>query len=185
MAFEIVKVCKEHALALRFVGKRYVDSDRVDGGFGGKWQEWFRNGWLVELEKLGPSRAVENGCLGLMTVRTDPSQAECPFTYGFAYWIGMLFPAGTAVPAGFEHLDLPESDLGVAWIRGDDRTGEIYGPNPHSAAEDKLSAHGWATLRQNAGGDRTIVFFERYNGERFTTRDELGNVILDYGFYIE
>ncbi len=34
---EIIKVQKEHQPALRFIGKRYSDADRMDGGFGNKW----------------------------------------------------------------------------------------------------------------------------------------------------
>ena len=183
MGFEITKVYKEHAPALRFIGKRYTDSDRVNGGFGVKWHEWFQNGWFGELEKLGPSEAVDNGYLGLMTVCSDhrDENGRCEF----ACWIGLFFPAGVAVPDGFGHLDLPESDIGMMWIHGDDRTGEIFGGGPHTAAETKLAEHGWGHVRQNAGGTNTVVFFERYNCPRFTTRDEQDKVTLDYGFYIE
>jgi hypothetical protein len=179
-------VYKEHAPALRFIGKCYTNNDRdAGGGYGHKWTEWFQRGWFAELEKLGPSQAVESGYLGLMTFRSDGDPASCPFSGEFTYRIGLFFPAGTAVPDGFEHMDLPESDFGVAWIRGDDRTGEIYGGPPHIAAHGKLVEQGWGNVRKNAGGEHTAVFFERYNGPRFTTRDDNGNVTLDYGFYIE
>ncbi|MGN6714677.1 hypothetical protein [Anaerocolumna jejuensis] len=39
---EIIKVYKEHLPAVRFIGKRYTNTDRCkDGGFGYKWEEWF------------------------------------------------------------------------------------------------------------------------------------------------
>jgi len=40
-------------------------------------------------------------------------------------------------------------------------------------------------LNENAGGENTLVFFELYNCPRFTTPDDKGNVILDYGFYLK
>ena len=44
---EIVKCYKEHLPALRLIGKRYTDSDRIGiSSFGAKWGEWFQNGWL-------------------------------------------------------------------------------------------------------------------------------------------
>jgi hypothetical protein len=36
---------------LRFIGKKYGDSDRVNGMFGSKWNEWWQNGWFDILEK--------------------------------------------------------------------------------------------------------------------------------------
>ena len=182
MGFEVTRVYKEHFPALRLIGKRYTNADRVNGLFSSKWGEWDQNDWYAELQKLGPSDAVDNGVLGLMTCRSDHQETGRD---EFTYWIGWLFPAGTAVPDGFDHLDLPESDVGMTWVLGDDRTGEIYGHDPHTASYHKLTEQGWNRLRENAGGEKTLVFFERYNGQRYTTRDEQGKVTLDYGFYIE
>jgi len=184
MSFEIVNAVKEHFPALRFIGKRYTNADRdAGGGFGEKHHEWQQNACCAQLAPLGISTAVENGLLGLMTFRADhldhPGEEN-----GFAYWIGCLFPPGTSVPDGFSSLDLPESDVGVAWIRGDDRNGEIFGNEPHTASYYALRDKGWGNLNENAGGGKTLVFFERYNDRRFTTRDAQDKVIVDYGFYL-
>ena len=48
---EIIKSYKQSVRALRFIGKKYGDSDRVNGTFGAKWGEWFNNGWFGEIEK--------------------------------------------------------------------------------------------------------------------------------------
>ena len=170
-SFEVTKVQKESFPELRLIGKYYTEGD-----FGKRWEEWHENKWFDELEKLGPSDAVEKGPLGLMTLNADDHS-------GFRYWIGMLFPADTDVPDGFEYLYLPASSVGVAWIYGSDRTGDIYGGDPHTAAYRKLSEQGWGRLNENAGGADMLVFFERYNPERFV-EDEHENVTLDYGFYI-
>jgi len=114
--------------------------------------------------------------VGLMTLHGDD----------FAYWIGLFFPAKTPIPTNLsdlEFLDLPTSKVGVSWIYGNGETGEIFGELPHATAYEKLQTSGFGEL--DAGGADTVVFFERYNGERFGKADELGNVILDYGFYLK
>ena len=103
---------------------------------------------------------------------------------GFSYWIGMLFPAETEAPSGFDYLDLPESDVGMTHIRGSDENGEIYGDKPHTAAYNKLREAGMGELNKSAGGADTLVFFEQYT-DRMHKPDENGKVILNYGFYIE
>lgn len=179
MAFEIIKCYKEHFPALRLIGKRYTDDDRVEGSFGAQWGDWHQKGWFSELEKLAnPSEQIDNGYLGLMTINSKDHS-------NFAYWIGILFPAGTDVPESFSYLDLPENDVGINWIYGSDSSGEIFGSEPHSASYNKLCENGWGDLNTNAGGENTLVFFELYNCPRFTTPDDKGNVILDYGFYLE
>ncbi|MCL2195710.1 MAG: hypothetical protein FWB76_07155 [Oscillospiraceae bacterium] len=179
MAFEIIKTYKEHFPALRLIGKCYTDADRgADGSFSERWTEWHQNSWFDELKKAAkPSEDVENGCLGLMTINAKDHS-------NFIYWIGLFFPANTAVPDGFSYLDLPQSDVGISWIYGSDETGEIYGSEPHTACYQTLCDNGWNKLNEKAGGKNTLVFFERYNCPRMTTPDEKGNVILDYGFYL-
>ncbi len=158
---EIIKVYKEHLPALRFIGKRYTEEDRLNGGFGHKWGEWFQNGWFNQLEKLGEMKAVENGYLGFM--RGYPH---------FEYWIGMFLPASTPVPEGYEDIDLNESDVGICWIKGREDDGSIY--SMHEQCVDRFNKE---DLSQNC-------FFERYNCPRFTQKDEKGDVILDYGIYL-
>lgn len=178
MAFEIIKCYKQHFPALRLIGKRYANDDRINGSFGAKWGEWHQNGWFAELEEWAePSGQIDNGYVGLMTVNSKDQS-------NFVYWIGILFPAGTEVPEGFSCLDLPESDVGICWIYGSEKNGEIYGEKTHNASYQKLRENGWDLLIENAGGVNTLVFFELYNCPRFTSPDEKGNVILDYGFYL-
>ncbi|SFJ58879.1 hypothetical protein SAMN02799624_05131 [Paenibacillus sp. UNC496MF] len=178
MGAEIINVRKEHFPSLRFVGKRYTDKDRgADGGFGNKWNEWSQSGWFDVLEKLGPLEEVENGSLGFM---------GCSDNNAFEYWIGMFFPEQTAVPEGFASIDLPESDVGICWIKGRSDNGEIFGAEPHRMCMDKLAEHGLGQFRDNLkGNDRKWWhFFERYNCPRFTNKQPDGTVILDYGMYL-
>ena len=67
---DIVKMYRQELPAFRFIGKKYGDGDRVNGGFGSQWGEWFQNGWFEALEKLpgGGEALCEDGSayLGLM-----------------------------------------------------------------------------------------------------------------------
>ncbi|NLK27212.1 MAG: GyrI-like domain-containing protein [Clostridiales bacterium] len=172
MAAEIIKVYKEHLPSLRFIGKRYTNADRV-GGFGHKWGEWFEKGWFDQLEKIGECKEIENGYLGFMRCNSSD------FDNTFEYWIGMFFPVNTTVPEGFDFIDLQESNVAICWIKGKEDEG-IY--NMHDACISKLQENGMDNFRVDH--ENRTYFFERYNCPRFTTPDENGNVILDYGAYL-
>jgi len=165
---EILRCFKEHLPAVRLIGKRYTDDDRnTYGNYGSKWEEWHANGWFGELEKLGS--VLENGDAYLGVMRCKGS---------FKYWIGMFFPAGTAVPEGYASADIPEGDIAVCYIYGRSDNGEIYGQKAHEACMERISCQGF-DLQEDPW------FFERYNCPRFTTPDKQGNVILDYCIYIK
>lgn len=166
---EIIKVCREHQPALRFIGKRYTDADRKNGGFGHKWGEWFQNGWFAVLEKLGEAKNIENGYLGFMRCYPD-----------FEYWIGMFFPLNTPVPEGYGFVDLNEGDVGVCWIKGKENDGSIY--DMHEKCLEKLKENGMEEYKTD--NTNRCFFFERYNCPRFTEKDAQGNIILDYGVYL-
>lgn len=168
MSAQIIKVYKEHLPSLRLIGKRYTDSDKVDGGFGAKWGEWFANGWFGEIEKLAV--LPENGDTYLGVMRCVDNSLE--------YWIGMLFAAGTPAPDGYSFVDIAEGDIATCWVYGREDNGELYGLETHNACMNKIAGQGWL-LQDNPW------FFERYNCPRFTTPDEKGNVILDFCAYIK
>ena len=81
----------------------------------------------------------------------------------------MLFPAGTAVPEGFEYVDLPPADYAVCFNRDSRQTRE--------ACLERIAALG---LRVKEGGR-----LERYNCPRFTAPDEQGCVVLDWAVDVE
>lgn len=173
---EIIKTYSQQVPALRFIGKKYGDDDRVNGSFGAKWGEWFQNGWFEVIERLhegSSSEIYEDGdaYIGLMRAKDGEP---------FEYWIGMLMPEGTAVPEGFGFVDFPESTLGVCWVYGSDATGDIYCHEDECAA--KLTEAG---LEIQNDKDGACWIFERYGCPRFTTPDEKGNVILDICFFVK
>ena len=167
MAVEIRKTYKEHFPSLRLIGKKYSDGDRQGGSFGHKWGEWFQNGWFGVLEKLSP--IAENGDAYLGVMRAVDGTVE--------YWIGMFFPEGTEVPAGFEGVDIPAFDAAVCWLYGNEHNGELYGIEVHNMVVAEAGKQGFVRKDDD-------WCFERYNCPRFTSPDEQGNVILDYGIAI-
>lgn len=158
---KIIKAYREHFDAMRFIGKKYTNNDRVNGTFAAKWGEWFQNGWFDLIESAPGS---EDGCVGLM---------NCGSGDDFAYWIGRFAPESAPVPDGFDFLDFSECELGVCWILG--KEPEIY------CKEDACAAR----LEQEGCALDFGWCFERYVSPRFTTPDEDGNIILDVCFFLK
>lgn len=171
---KITRIYTQHFPARRFIGKKYGDPDRVNGGFGKQWGDFFENGWFEVIEKAAKSpvdEGFEDGgaYIGLMRCKDgDP----------FEYWVGMFLPPDTPVPDGFEERDFAEGELGIGWIYGPEW--DLYGHESDVAA--KLGEEGIKLKNDEAGA---CWFFERYACPRFTTPDEEGNVILDIGFFVE
>ena len=55
----ITRIYTQQFPARRFIGKKYGDSDRVNGNFGSKWGEFFDNGWFDVLERSAGSTSEE------------------------------------------------------------------------------------------------------------------------------
>ena len=180
MAIEVTKVYLEHFPALRLIGTRYTNDDRDDsGGYGKQWDEWITGDKFSAMKREVNVNPFDEDTLGLMTMRGDMT--------GFTYWIGLFFPEGTPVPNGYDHLDLPESNIGVGWVRGNLENGEIFGGPPHEAVCKKLEDDGVGQFRNDIAGEGSVTycFYERYNCPRFIEKDADGNVILDYGNYFK
>ncbi|MCL2608748.1 MAG: GyrI-like domain-containing protein [Treponema sp.] len=163
---EIVKSYRQSMPAMRFVGKRYTDADRVDGHFGALWHEWISKEWFDVIAKKVVKKAGwedEESPVGLM----------CGNGGMFEYRIGRFVPPGTEVPAGFTSLDFPERELGVCWLYGNER--ELFMREEECAKRLVGEGHKLA-------GD---YCFERYGHPRFVVPDEKGNVILDICFFLE
>ncbi len=139
--------------------------------------EWMRSDAFTAMRQAVPASPFTEDTIGLMTMRGNMMD--------FTYWIGLLYPAGTEVPEGYRSLDLPESDIGVAWVCGKQENGEIFG-DAHNVVCEELERNGLGKFRDDiaGAGNDTYCFFERYNCPRFTEKDADGNVTLDYGNYI-
>ena len=173
---EVINVYKQVFPAARFIGKKYGDSDRVDGGFGPQWHEWFQNGWMAVLEPLSAglsdASVPENDAhayIGLMRWKEDEP---------FEYWIGMFTPPNTPVPDGFGSVDFSVKTLGVCWLQGKD--GDVFGKEDICAQKLIGAGH---EIEVDASG--AWWFFERYVDPRFTQPDAQGNHILDICHYVK
>ena len=160
---EVIKIQQERVPALRFIGKRYTDSDRDSGGgFTERWKEWDREKRFAVLEALGSAPEHEGAYVGLMR-----------FSNEFEYWIGMFFPAETPAPDGYDFVDLPACIFGTTWLYGRDDTGGLYGVDTHNLCVSQIENEGWRVAE-------APWFMERYDHRRFAIPDENGKVILDY-----
>ena len=171
---EIIKTYKQSVPAMRFIGKKYGDSDRVNGTFGAKWGEWFENSWFDVLTKQisgNPDDTCEDGGASIGLMRHKDGEP-------FQYWVGMFAPQDTDVPDGFEKVDFPKSEWGISWLYG--KEAELY-MNEGKCAQ-RLGSEGITVINDPDG---SCWFFERYVCPRFTTPDEKGNVILDIGFFVK
>lgn len=168
---EVIKVYEQPVPALRFIGKRYGDEDRENGGFGKQWGNWFSHGWFEELQKNAGCPEYEDGDAYIGLMRWKEGEP-------FSYWIGCFFPENAPVPEGFGSVDFPAALLGVAWLYGKEET--LYGKE--SLCARHCEDEGYRIVPDAEGA---FWFFERYACPRFTTADEQGNVILDICHYIE
>jgi hypothetical protein len=169
---EVIKIYKESVPAMRFIGKKYLEKDRENGGFGKKWDEWFSNGWFEELEKSIDAivnYANSEAYVGLMRWKENEE---------FEYWIGIFCSTDSKVPNGYSFVDFEEADLGVTWLYG--KKNDVFGKEEMCA--EKLKDSGYKIIPDIQGA---YWFFERYVCPRFTTPDEKGNIILDICQYIE
>ncbi len=171
---EVIKAYRQSVPAMRFVGRKYGDIDRIDGNFGAKWGEWFQNNWFAEIEsqigEAGKESFVDSDAyIGLMRWKDGEP---------FQYWIGMFAPEAARVPDGFGYIDFPKSELGVCWVYG--KEGDVYCKEDRCAA--RLREEDYRIISDKEGA---WWFFERYACPRFTTPDDQGNIILDICHYIE
>lgn len=161
MAVKILDVKRESHPAVRFIGKRYGD--------GSHWGEWWEKGWFSVLESVP----------GLLPMNEEGNYALMRIVDGMLeYWIGMFFDRTAEAPEGFEYVDIEPLEYAVFYQQGNEHNGELFGLEPHNMCLEELPRRGWKRRED-------FWCFERYNCPRFTTPDENGNVILDYGISIE
>jgi hypothetical protein len=171
---EIVNVYRQEIPALRFIGKKYGNSDRHNGMFGRSWDEWGRNGWFdiiksqtdIEMKYFFDDGDAE---VGLLRYNKNGE---------FEYWIGLFMPENTPVPNGFEYYDFPKGALGVCWLYG--RRNEVFFQD--EKCREKLEELGFEILKDK---EDTIWSIERFVSDRFEEPDEKGKVTLDICFFVK
>lgn len=164
MAVKIVKVEKKSFPALRFIGKRYP----CNVNYGEKWGEWWKNNMFSPLDSLGGAAANEDSYCAVKRIHNGELE----------YWIGMFFDPGKEVPDGYDYVDMDALDYAVFWLYGDENSGELTSFETHNLCLEELGKSGFRRKEDD-------WCFEKYNCPRYTSPDEKGNVILDYGIAIE
>ena len=174
---KVVKTYRQSIPATRFIGLKYGDELRVNGGFGRQWSEWHEKGRFEFLENNCPPADFEDAgaAIGLMRIKENDRHEQ---TEPFQYWIGMFFPESAEVPEGYDFVDFPASDLGAGWLYGKDSY--LYGKE--ILAAESCSKQG---MQFALDGDGAFWFFERYVCPRFTQPDKKGKKILDICHFIE
>lgn len=172
--YEIVKTYKQAIPAIRFIGIKYSNKDRINGSFGAKWEEWFETDRFNKLESFVTDDFMSvyedfNTYIGLMRWKEGEE---------FEYWIGKFLPEGTVVPEGYQYVDFSKANLGVCWLHG--AVPEVFGKEKECAK--KLSEEGYEIVTDDIGA---WWFFERYEPARFTKPDESGKVILDICHFVK
>ena len=159
MPVQILEVRREFCSAARLIGRRYENALN--------WGEWWANGWFDQLEQWPRLPFNDDAYIG--AVRIVNGKPE--------HWIGMFFPENAEIPDGFEAVDIPPQDYAVCYLYGKEGNRDFYTLETYNRCLEALEEHGFV---HGEDGWR----FERYQCPRFTTPDEQGCVILDYGISV-
>ncbi len=167
---EIINVYKENLPDVRLAGRRYTGKDRDESGtFARYWQQCFEEDWPGILAKCAAIPGLSDDLVGAMRMVDEEGD--------FEYWIGAFLTPDARAPEGFASVEIPAGEVGVCWLRGNDKNGELYGKEASDFSMAALAEKGWEFSEKG-------WFFERYNHARFTVPDEEGNVILDICAYL-
>lgn len=160
MSAMIKKVEIQTCSGALFIGKRY------DGA--PNWGEWWANDWFSVLERQPRHPFNEDAYLGAVRIRDGKPER----------WIGMLFPAETEAPEGFEAIEMEDTEFAVVYLSAKEGSDDFYTMETHEMCLEKLKE--MKLIRKENGW-----CIERCQCPRFTAPDEDGNVILDYAIAIQ
>ncbi len=162
----IIKTYKQEIPALRFIGKKYTETEFSEKSVLNSLDDWcFKKMFdaILETSHEGLDFGGANSYIGLMK-NADGKVSE--------YWIGMFMPQGTAVPQVYEMIDFPSSTLAVCGVYG--KRDAII--NYDSECRKKLTEEG--IQLKNEGW-----FFQRFNWRDFFKEDKFGKRVLEYCYY--
>lgn len=107
MSIKLLEIKKESCPAARLIGKKQAGSPN--------WNEWWENNRFEKLEEIPCIPFNGDAYIGAVHIVDGMPER----------WIGMLFPAGTEVPEGFEAVDIEPLEYAVC-------TAGITGAVPYS-----------------------------------------------------
>ena len=156
--------------AMRMIGKQVLVKAGDSNPVPALWSRCLMDGSLFTLESMrgwhAPSPLIDTSETYVGWMGNWRSKNV------FLYLAGMLMKPNCPVPHGYEAIDLPASEMALAWMRG--KQPELYGQE--SILKKRMDQ---AACRHGNWG------MEVYTGARFHKRDENGDVILDLYYAVE
>ena len=159
MSVKILEIKKESCPATRLIGKKYEGR--------ANWGEWWANNWFETLESHECIPFNGDAYIGAVHIVNGMPER----------WIRMFFPVNTEVPEGFEYVDIEPLEYAVCYLYDKENSADFFTMDTHNMCLEEVKSQGLKRKEDD-------WCFERYNCPRFTTPDENGNVILDYGISI-
>ena len=162
---DIVQINREETPEVRFIGKKYP----AGANYGAAWGQWWGNGWFDPLDRLEGRAAInqDSYCAAKRIVNGE-----------LEYWIGMFFDPSVEAPEGYESVEMEPLHYAVCWLKDRENSPELTGLDAHNRCLEALKQQGMVRKEDD-------WCFERYQCPRYTTPDEAGKIILDYGIAIE
>jgi len=154
----IIRTYRQDFGAVRYIGKKYDDGAVA-------FAEWEANSEILKREiYFLPLDTYEDAktTTAMMAISEQ----------GFEFWLGYFAQPDSPVPQGFSHVDFPEMGFAVGWMYGTEE--EMHAQE--AVVCSKLQEEGYEIL--------THYWFERYDKIR-DKRDENGNMITDFGFFVK
>ena len=161
---ELVNFSVEKMPAMKVVGREIRPRMGADENpIPAFWQQCFQDNTFEKIEALD-APALDGAYVGFMT---EYSKDDGTFTY----ICGIFMKPDCPVPEGFVSRDVATADVAVGWVRGPEFA--IY-PVAHTLTQEAL------IKAKRKPDEKADWCAEVYNCPRFTTKQENGDVILDY-----
>jgi len=171
---KIVKTFKQDIQALRFIGKKYPVVNKNPKEVFDKILEnldnWRWNHMFSAIEKQSNTdlkTLYEGGDSFVGLIRKKEGMVS-------EYWLGIFMPPGTDVPAGYQMIDFPKSELCICRVYGKRNSIIHY----DAYCRKKLAEEGIE------GQENEKWFYQRFNWRGFFEEDKFGKRLLDYCYFL-
>ena len=169
---KLIKFEVQKFKAARVIGKPITGSVKPDwkNPIPATWDTMYKDGSFDFLMGL-PNRSSEHpDPVGWMGDYNPESQE-------FIYIIGLLTAPGTAVPEGYVYRDIPDCQMAIAWIEGQQEGGDLYMKSSELSAKARDEA---GYEYDYSAGDFEM---EYYDAERFGAAMKRGEKLLVLDYY--
>ena len=169
---ELIKFEVKPFAAARVIGK-LVDcslNEGADNPVPGMWESMGQDGRLDFLKNMHERATPDPDMVGWLGGYNPESNS-------FTYIIGVLTRPDTPVPDGYAYRDIPDCEIGIAWIQGSDDNGDIY-QGAHDINAKAMQESGYE-YDHSAGGFE----MEYYSHARFAIPATNGEKTLVMEYY--